>query len=64
MVLATVMFQFTHPVRGATSLIDCPLEAVVFQFTHPVRGATLPAKVEMLAWHSCVSIHAPRAGCD
>ena len=34
-------FQFTHPVRGATSLLLCCFIVLVpFQFTHPVRGAT------------------------
>ena len=34
------LFQFTHPVRGATSWSSrVPIEAG-FQFTHPVRGAT------------------------
>ena len=56
-------FQFTHPVRGATTYSAfILLERPKFQFTHPVRGAT-----HWIA-HSdnprYVSIHAPRAGCD
>ena len=56
------LFQFTHPVRGATAELRKYIGDVMFQFTHPVRGATtMPA-------YSClttgVSIHAPRAGCD
>ena len=56
------MFQFTHPVRGATVrllMLDCPY---LFQFTHPVRGATGQALNVGLSLS--VSIHAPRAGCD
>ena len=35
------MFQFTHPVRGATSLgFELSAVQTKFQFTHPVRGAT------------------------
>ena len=34
------MFQFTHPVRGATMGGKSYKVTSVFQFTHPVRGAT------------------------
>ena len=34
------MFQFTHPVRGATDANLTVKQYVEFQFTHPVRGAT------------------------
>ena len=34
------MFQFTHPVRGATEALQRKREEEWFQFTHPVRGAT------------------------
>ena len=34
------LFQFTHPVRGATYEAFLELKALWFQFTHPVRGAT------------------------
>ena len=33
-------FQFTHPVRGATTAVPSTAHSVAFQFTHPVRGAT------------------------
>ena len=56
------MFQFTHPVRGATGDVDPTAELEQFQFTHPVRGATLAQKWDELTHF--VSIHAPRAGCD
>ena len=56
------LFQFTHPVRGATASRSASLSLKAFQFTHPVRGATCsPHNCEALF---CVSIHAPRAGCD
>ena len=55
-------FQFTHPVRGATTLQQGFHLCIMFQFTHPVRGAT-PTTLETLA-DVAVSIHAPRAGCD
>ena len=34
------LFQFTHPVRGATEEYAQLTETIKFQFTHPVRGAT------------------------
>ena len=34
------MFQFTHPVRGATVIDEIESLQHKFQFTHPVRGAT------------------------
>ncbi len=56
------MFQFTHPVRGATQAQRKAYGGATFQFTHPVRGATKlrPNKLP----RSLVSIHAPHAGCD
>ena len=35
-----IKFQFTHPVRGATSALFDLSNYSQFQFTHPVRGAT------------------------
>ena len=36
-----IMFQFTHPGRGATLLHQLlVLQWLTFQFTHPGRGAT------------------------
>ena len=45
----SVLFQFTHPGRGATSLRP-PLASFQpqFQFTHPGRGATLQIKLYLL----------------
>ena len=60
--LASVWFQFTHPVRGATVLARFLARSCEFQFTHPVRGA-----ISFSAWlfrRFVVSIHAPREGCD
>ena len=45
--------------RRRTASLRCIL---LFQFTHPVRGATLSSIIFQLV--ICVSIHAPRAGCD
>ena len=42
------VFQFTHPVRGATGhLVWLSPENQMFQFTHPVRGATPPTRTTM-----------------
>ena len=35
-----VIFQSTHPVRGATSTREMLDRYDIFQSTHPVRGAT------------------------
>ena len=61
-VRSRLTFQFTHPVRGATSIDFETKELSGFQFTHPVRGATHVARVA--AHLDQVSIHAPREGCD
>ena len=56
-------FQFTHPGRGATPIEVKLMQAnVEFQFTHPGRGATL--RLVAVLPRLCVSIHAPREGCD
>ena len=57
-----IMFQFTHPVWGATPYAVYPRPKEQFQFTHPVRGAT--ARRLYMDKVPMVSIHAPRAGCD
>ena len=56
------LFQFTHPVWGATSVNVDGETIFKFQFTHPVWGATDGASD--LGSKSFVSIHAPRVGCD
>ena len=61
--MISLVFQFTHPVWGATRRPRYVLNrSNRFQFTHPVRGATQKS-ASPLSWLS-VSIHAPRAGCD
>ena len=58
-----LVFQFTHPGKGATFSLICTLYSLsLFQFTHPGKGATwseLAGKSQM-----GVSIHAPWEGCD
>ena len=57
------LFQFTHPVWGATfCIMQITIVVDEFQFTHPVRGATQTRYTLISYTH--VSIHAPRAGCD
>ena len=60
---SSLQFQFTHPGRGATtSLENSSNTRGEFQFTHPGRGATASASAKFFS--TCVSIHAPREGCD
>ena len=58
-------FQSTHPARGATikggNIFLCHR---LFQSTHPARGATGEAYRPVGHIHRCISIHAPREGCD
>ena len=35
-----LMFQFTHPGKGATKIIYVIAQSIQFQFTHPGKGAT------------------------
>ncbi len=57
-----VVFQFTHPVRGATEALH-PLGRDIGVSIHaPRAGCDISYYSELLI--SCVSIHAPRAGCD
>ena len=60
--LALKMFQFTHPVWGATPDNRIFSYEGEFQFTHPVWGATEEGTKD--ARGLSVSIHAPRVGCD
>ena len=58
-----IMFQFTHPGRGATYLLPHLFRNQdKFQFTHPGRGAT--DSIFSVRFDGTVSIHAPREGCD
>ena len=61
-VLSELVFQFTHPVWGATHYKLGQALRFKFQFTHPVWGATLSPQLAIKT--SDVSIHAPRVGCD
>ena len=56
------IFQSTHPARGATRASPSPRSAASFQSTHPARGAT--ARSCCTSKLFCISIHAPRKGCD
>ena len=56
------MFQFTHPVWGATNGEEPSVAFAKFQFTHPVWGATQLVTDSPQGLR--VSIHAPRVGCD
>ena len=58
-----MMFQSTHPARGATDRFNAgDTAALQFQSTHPARGATYYKYSK--GGHKHVSIHAPREGCD
>ena len=57
-----LLFQSTHPVRGATTSSADLTSGEQFQSTHPVRGATrLRFETPQI---KAISIHAPREGCD
>ena len=57
-------FQFTHPLRGATSVsLYLSDQHTVFQSTHSLRGATGGQSHPVVPFHP-ISIHAPLAGCD
>ncbi|EFR40816.1 hypothetical protein HMPREF9162_2208 [Selenomonas sp. oral taxon 137 str. F0430] len=60
--IESVEFQSTRPVRGATIFSACGRSFKTFQSTRPVRGATGAKNVTAVI--SDVSIHAPRAGRD
>ena len=57
-----LLFQSTHPVRGATALLISSNSSFRFQSTHPVRGATVTRGTAAVL--KLISIHAPREGCD
>ena len=40
LIVSGILFQSTHPVRGATLKPDSAVAQIRFQSTHPVRGAT------------------------
>ena len=55
-------FQFTHPVRGATSERMLSMILTIVSIHAPRAGCDLTAFISRL--NVRVSIHAPRAGCD
>ena len=58
-----LVFQFTHPGKGATHRHQPnSFPPGKFQFTHPGKGATDLAEVR--SEEAAVSIHAPWEGCD
>ena len=57
-----VLFQSTHPLRGATGFQNVPRGVHQFQSTHPSRGAT--RRIGDKQRGISISIHAPLAGCD
>ena len=62
MAYSQMLFQSTHPVRGATMSRTQKRNRILFQSTHPVRGATNGEPVRHV--EIGISIHAPREGCD
>ncbi len=56
------MFQFTHPVRGAT-FVSNDLFEIALVSIHAPRAGCDDAEASSLSG-IIVSIHAPRAGCD
>ena len=62
-VSARMVFQSTHPARGATLFQNGIEKGIdIFQSTHPARGATL--RIGDVLSLKTISIHAPREGCD
>ena len=57
-----IMFQFTHPGKGATESALHQAHEKPFQFTHPGKGAT--GYHNRIKLGVVVSIHAPWEGCD
>ena len=60
--LCLLLFQSTHPLRGATNIPNLIHYEDQFQSTHPLRGATRAADGVDQIFR--ISIHAPLAGCD
>ena len=57
-----IIFQSTHPMRGATLSTAFCFRLCLFQSTHPMRGATM--KPTNIKENTIISIHAPHARCD
>ena len=56
-------FQFTHPGRGATAVVT-PRPTPPRGFNSRTPGGVRPLSSRDTALMPCVSIHAPREGCD
>ena len=60
--LTGIIFQSTHPVRGATEKLAAAIAAYLISIHAPRAGCDgIHQASEAIAW---ISIHAPRAGCD
>jgi len=57
------VFQSTHPMRGATSWWQAA-ETGRSNFNPRTPCGVRPTKMEWDWWETCISIHAPHAGCD
>ena len=57
-----LLFQSTHPLRGATQTCRSSSARSGFQSTRPLRGATV--RHTHRPRDDAISIHAPLAGCD
>ena len=60
--IKSLLFQLTHPTRGATFRSVRLNAAERFQLTHPTRGAT-PVHMPTLTV-LVISTHTPHTGCD
>ena len=60
--LITVIFQLTHPTRGATRNRNYYADSSKFQLTHPTRGATSQGRRSLTCL--IISTHTPHTGCD
>ena len=58
-----ILFQLTHPMRGATKDVSFLNVSISFQLTHPIRGATSNVSRKTNAFF-VISTHTPHAGCD
>ena len=61
-ILATIIFQSTLPMRGATPALRSAVSKLLFQSTLPMRGATQADKLLLVS--GAISIHTPHAGSD
>ena len=62
MSFSSFLFQFTHPVRGATEGAVERIGGLVVSIHAPREGCDLFCEDKLIV--AVVSIHAPREGCD